>query len=182
MRRWVTTGFFILLVVGLVLLGPAFVVAADVAIRPLNIIVHARPYVYLEIGTGGAIVDRISFRAAALPRSGPVRGESTGMYPVPVRGDGLLAAPGTATLSVNSVTPLQDGLGNRIPFSEIFWTGSGDIPSGKFANSAHQIIFQQAAHRGRLKINGTMAFFYSNQRYYPAGTYTGRVIYTLTAP
>jgi hypothetical protein len=156
--------------------------AADVAIRQLNITVHAHPYVYLEIGTVGAIVDQISFRVATLPGAGPVRGESTGLYPVPVIGDGLLTAPGTATLTVNSANPLEDGRGNRIPFSEVYWTGAGDIPGGQFAGSAQQIIFQQAAHRGRLKINGAMSFFYRNQNYYPAGTYTGRVIYTLTAP
>lgn len=182
MRRRVATVSRILPWLGLFLLGPSFVMAADVAIRQLNITVKSHPYVYLEIGTAGAIVDQISFRVAALPGTGPVRGESTGKYPVPLIGDGLLTAPGTATITINAAIPLQDGRGNQIPFSEVYWTGGGDIPSGQFAGSAQQIIFQQSAHRGRLKINGAMAFFYRNQNYFPAGTYTGRVIYTLTAP
>jgi hypothetical protein len=166
----------------ILLLSPAVAPARDVAIRAFNVVVKANAYLYLQIGTEGAIIDQISFRVAALPGAGPVRGESTGIYPVPVVGDGLLSAAGTVTLIADASQPMTNGLGNQIPYSQISWQGSGDVPSGQFAGSATQIIMQQSAHKGRLKLNGAMAFFYGNTQFFPAGIYSGRVTYTLSAP
>jgi len=169
-------------IIGMLIAWPALVPAQDVAIRAFNVVVKVHPYLYLEIGTAGAIVDQISFRVAGLPGTGPVRGESTGKYPVPVVGDGMLAAAGTVNLIADANQPLMDGMGHQIPFSQISWQGSGDVPSGQYSGSPQQIILQQSAHKGRLKLSGAMAFFYKNTQFFPAGIYSGRVIYTLSAP
>lgn len=169
-------------IIGLLIAWPAVAPAQDVAIRPFNVVVKVHPYLYLEIGTAGAIVDQISFRVAGLPGTGPVRGESTGKYPVPVVGDGMLASAGTVNLIADASQPLTDGMGNQIPFSQISWQGSGDVPSGQYSGSHQQIILRQSAHKGRMKLSGAMAFFYNNTQFFPAGIYSGRVVYTLSAP
>lgn len=92
---------------------------------------------------------------------------------------------GTAVLAADSSTPLSDGTGNTIPFPQISWTsyGNGDggaqpIPAGTFNGSTQTLAnfpvntWQESCH----------SFSYANALVPAAGTYAGRVTYTLTAP
>lgn len=125
----------------------------------------------------------------------------------PVRPDSLLdTTPRPVKLTVNSSTQLacQSGSGcgtATIPFSKISWTASansaaasGDIQSGQFSGSTAQQISAFNANAGTAllciriipvlcPITNTMSatrmtFSYANDTIYPAGIYTGRVIFT----
>jgi hypothetical protein len=89
----------------------------------------------------------------------------------------------TATLSVSSATPLNDGSGNTIPFTQIAWTSSGfaptTIPSGTFSGGAGQVLATWFASQRNQQC---LQFQYLNTQSFSAGTYNGRVTYTLTMP
>jgi hypothetical protein len=95
---------------------------------------------------------------------------------------------GTGTANVTATVPvsLTDGAGDTIPFSQISWTSSGNadgtnpqpFPAGSFAGTTVTV--------GSIAQNqwaeSCWTFSYKNTVLPPAGTYTGRVIYTLTVP
>jgi hypothetical protein len=134
---------------------------------------------YLQVGTVGATVDVVSFAPSGLPDSVPVAGTSSGANPVPVRVAALVTAGQTVTLDANSLTSLSDGSGNNIPFNQISWTGGGSFASGTFNGTNNQQLDQFTGSGNRT---GTYSFSYANANYYPAGTYSGQVTYTLSSP
>jgi hypothetical protein len=94
---------------------------------------------------------------------------------------------GTSTANVTATVPvsLSDGAGDTIPFSQISWTsaGNGDtgaqpFPAGSFTGTTVTV--------GSIAQNqwaeSCWTFSYKNTVLPPAGTYTGRVLYTLTVP
>ncbi len=94
---------------------------------------------------------------------------------------------GNGTISVIATVPasLTDGAGDTIPFSQISWTSSGiqdtgaePFPAGSFSGPSVNV--------GSIGQNqwaeSCWTFSYSNSAVHPAGTYTGTVLYTLTAP
>lgn len=95
-------------------------------------------------------------------------------------------AAGNATLSVATpVGGLVNAGGNTIPFSQIRWVSSGIgdtgaevIPSGTFTGGTQTLA--------SLPVNtwneSCHTFSYLNATVVAAGTYTGRAIYTLSAP
>lgn len=172
--------FFSLGILVLVRPSPGF--ARDVASRTITITVSAPVFLVLTVGSPGAIVDLVTFRVSGIPGSGPVRGESTGAYPVPIQARGLLTSAGTATLTADSSQPLKDGFGHTIPFNQISWQGGGAMPSGRFSGASKQIVWQQSTSTGKFSVQGSMAFFYDHALYVAAGTYQGRVTYTLSVP
>lgn len=93
--------------------------------------------------------------------------------------------PASATLRVTSPANLVNATGDTIPFSQIGWTVSaagssvpGVIPAGSF-NGATQTLTTIPAN---TYIENCHAFSYANSAVRAAGTYTGQVTYTLTAP
>ena len=108
----------------------------------------------------------------------------TGTPVIPIALLGLSAGNQTNfRVTVNSSAPLINGVGDSLPFSEIAWvTRDGDIPAGQFDESANQFLMNYTfapTNRGRGVID-YLTFSYTNTRIYPAGTYTGRVTYTVT--
>lgn len=92
---------------------------------------------------------------------------------------------GTATLGASSSTPLSNGAGGTIPFTQISWTSSGNgdtgaesIPGGTFTGGTQTL----ATFRGNTWNESCHTFSYGNSMVPPAGTFTGRVTYTLSAP
>jgi len=90
-----------------------------------------------------------------------------------------------ATLTVQSPANLINGTGDTIPFTEISWTvsapGSGVpnvIPAGAF-NGGTQTL---ATIPGNTYIENCHTFSYANSAVRAAGTYNGRVTYTLASP
>ena len=98
---------------------------------------------------------------------------------------------GTGTVSVTATVPasLVDGAGDTLPFSQISWTTDGNGPLG---DSTGQPFTAGTFTGGAVQTVGTIAqnhwaescwtFSFRNNTFPAAGTYTGRVLYTLTAP
>lgn len=93
----------------------------------------------------------------------------------------------SATLSVQVPAALTSAASDSISFAQIRWTSSGNgdgsaaqpIPAGTFVAGSTQFLanFQRNTWR-----ESCLTFFYLNDQIVPAGSYTGRVVYTLAAP
>ena len=95
------------------------------------------------------------------------------------------ANTGAATLRATSPANLVNAGGNTIPFAQISWTSSGNgdtgaqpCPAGTFVGGTQTI--------GTIARNqwaeSCLTFSYANSNAVAAGTYTGRVTYTLSTP
>lgn len=108
--------------------------------------------------------------------------------PAQVYVGGFFRTPGasaSATLSTNAPSTLINGAGDTIPFNTISWISSGNgdstttIPSGTFVGGAAQTLLS-VGHNTWFE--SCLQFNYANNQIVPAGTFSGRVSYTLTAP
>lgn len=94
--------------------------------------------------------------------------------------------PATASLTVTSPVNLTSAAGDLIPFTQISWTTSalgGDttpnvIPAGTFSGGT-QALTGIAAN---TYVENCHTFRYANTAPRAAGTYNGRVTYTLSTP
>ena len=95
------------------------------------------------------------------------------------------AGTNTATVTATLPASLSNASGNTIPFSQISWTSSGNadagaepFPAGSFSSTSLTV--------GTIAQNNwaesCWTFSYKNSVIPAAGTYTGRVTYTLSAP
>lgn len=91
----------------------------------------------------------------------------------------------SASLSVSAPSALTNAAGDTISFGTISWTvsGNGDtvnaFPDGSFTPGGTVFLYTMPANQWA---EGCMAFSYSNASVVGAGTYIGRVTYTLTVP
>jgi hypothetical protein len=99
----------------------------------------------------------------------------------------------TAAAQVTATVPaaLTDTTGDSIPFSQISWAsgGNGDtaangflpevFPAGKFVSGGVQTVGSMASNTWN---ESCWTFSYANTVVAAAGTYTGAVLYTMTAP
>lgn len=173
---------------GPVLLGLLMVTLAEAA---TIVVGNAPTRVRLRVGAAGGTIDVVSF---SLPASGV--GSGTPVAGV-VTASGVCAANNvlidaearatpansrTATLSVDSSIALSSGA-DVIPFTEIEWTASGyapiTIPSGAFNGASGQVL---ASFQNSRRARQCHAFSFRNSQIFGAGTYVGRVTYTLTMP
>ncbi|HVN46731.1 MAG TPA: hypothetical protein VMT66_15990 [Steroidobacteraceae bacterium] len=91
----------------------------------------------------------------------------------------------TATVTATVPAALTDGAGDTLPFSQISWTSGGNGDAGAEP-------FPAGSFNGTSLTVGTIAqnqwaescwtFSYKNTVVPAAGTYTGRVLYTISAP
>ena len=92
---------------------------------------------------------------------------------------------GAATVTATSPANLVSAAGDTIPFTQVRWTSSGNgdsgaqpFPAGTFTGGTQTV--------GSISRNqwaeSCHTFSYANSNFVAAGTYTGRVTYTLTAP
>jgi hypothetical protein len=91
----------------------------------------------------------------------------------------------SATLTVSSPANLTNAGGDTIPFSQISWTvsapGSG-APNVISAGTFNGGTITLATVPGNTYYENCHTFSFANSAVRAAGTYTGRVTYTLTAP
>lgn len=94
-------------------------------------------------------------------------------------------AGGAASLTATVPAGLVNAQGETIAFSQISWTSSGNgdtgaqpIPAGTF-QSGNQLLASFPINTWRESCH---TFRYANDAVVGAGTYTGRVTYTLSAP
>jgi hypothetical protein len=94
----------------------------------------------------------------------------------------------TSAASVTATVPaaLTNTTGSTIPFSKIAWTSSGNgdtgaepFPAGTFVNGAVQNVGSMSSNTWN---ESCLTFSYSNDTVPAAGTFTGVVRYTLSAP
>jgi len=92
----------------------------------------------------------------------------------------------TATVTATVPASLVNASGDQIAFSRISWTtgGNGDsggepFPAGSFVNGGVQTVGSIAQNQWA---ESCWTFRYSNITVPPQGTYSGRVLYTVTAP
>ena len=94
----------------------------------------------------------------------------------------------TAAAQVTATVPagLTDAGGDSLPFSKIQWTSSGNgdngaepFPAGTFVNGGVQTVGSMASNTWN---ESCWTFTYLNNSVPPAGTFTGVVLYTLSAP
>jgi hypothetical protein len=94
----------------------------------------------------------------------------------------------TAAAKVTATVPaaLTDAAGDTIPFSKIAWTSSGNADSGAEPFPAGTFVSGGAQSVGSMSSNtwneSCWTFSYLNNTVPPAGTFTGVVRYTLSAP
>ena len=100
------------------------------------------------------------------------------------RRPGQGAGGNEAILSVSTPAALINGNGDTIPFSRIAWTSSGigdataTIPPGTFVGGSQDLLTVSR----NTWFESCLAFRYLNSEVVPAGTFTGRATFTLTAP
>ena len=95
------------------------------------------------------------------------------------------ASSGNGLLTATVTQPLANASGDTIPFSQISWTSSGNgdtvaqpFPAGTFTGGTQTLAsfpvntWRESCHR----------FSYANSSVVAAGTYNGRVTYTLSMP
>ena len=90
---------------------------------------------------------------------------------------------GSATLQVATPANLTSGA-NSIPFSQISWTSTAngnaaaDIPAGTF-NGGTLLLANFARN---TFVENCFTYAYANAAFVPAGTFTGRAVFTLSVP
>ncbi len=178
------TRAFLIILVG-VFAGSAHAIQVQVGITS--------PFVVIQIGHGqfgvlgllGPPVNQIDVVSFAFP-AGVRPGDGTPIVGTPVMPFAVLGYSGGGQanfrVTIDSSTPLINGNGDTLPFSEFSWVAQdGDINNGQFNGAANQLL-QQYSYiwpRGRGVID-YLTFTYDNDQIFSSGTYTGRVIYTIT--
>jgi hypothetical protein len=96
------------------------------------------------------------------------------------------AGANTATVTATVPASLVNASGDQIAFSRVSWTtrGNGDLGgqpfgAGTFVNGGVQTVGSIAENQWA---ESCWTFRYGNTTVPPQGTYTGRVLYTMTAP
>ena len=161
-------------------------------------VANAPTQVRLRIGSAGGTVNLVTFTVPAANVgdgtvvTGTVSAGSTGGTCAAnhvffdAEGRSNPANARTITLSADSsLFPLSNGA-NTIPWSDISWVTSAatlppvTIPSGAFAGGAGQVLLATWLNSRRNR--GCLQFRYANSSVYQAGTYNGRVRYTVAMP
>ncbi len=172
-----------------------FLVPASALIVNINGLSQA--FVYIQIGHGlvnthgmfgapASMIDEVSFDFPAGTRPG----DGVAISGSPVMPFLLIGSRpfwswwnSRFRLTVNSSAPLTNAGGSSIPFSEFSWTTQdGDIPNGRFNDTAAQNLhtFNLGYNSSPRGVIDYLTFTYDNDQIYPPGSYTGRLIYTVT--
>jgi hypothetical protein len=146
----------------------------------LDFQIYIDPVLTLQVGTDSPTIDRVSCTLSNIPGTGAVAMTSSGPNPVPVEAKAQGVGPhAPVRLLADSAMPMSNGAGGTIPLNQISWAATGNFSSGTFNNSAAQLLDTFSGSGNR---KGTYSFSYANVNYYAAGTYNGRVTYTLSSP
>jgi len=159
-------------------------------------------FIQLQVGATGGTINNVTFNvtgANTSPSPLPVQGvpdagtpatTPTGGVRVRMRGH-WASGNQILTLSVNSAAGLAcvgaTGCGSTvIPFNTVSWVAhekstftTFDIQNGSFNGSATQTLSNfSCCSGGTVEMANTLVFTYNNATLYPAGQYTGRVVFT----
>ncbi len=156
----------------------------------------------LQIGNTGGTINLVNFSVPGTSVGNGVAVTSSSVSPaspscpgntvlIDAQARSQNRSPRTATLSADSSAPLTSGA-STIPFSQVGWTSSTPgggpsgclnapttIPSGTFSGAPGQPLVSFGTSRRACVC---AQFRYLNQSVVSAGTYSGRVTYTLAMP
>lgn len=142
--------------------------------------------VVFDVGAAGTGNNQ-TYSGAPVPGSGtPIAATSNGSLYVQI-----MANVGSLTLNYDLSDPLglSDGGGTYIPFDEISVVSAdpGGLPAPALSNAGAgggiSVPISGNSHGGRVvRRDTTWTYTYLNQQSPAAGTYDGRVTYTLSAP
>ncbi len=182
--------------------GAAWLACACLPAQALTFVIpNGTAQIYLRIGQTGGTTNTVAFAVTGanagtgtpiagtvVAAAGAFSAAQTPNFPacaannvrIVARARSTLAAPRTATLSVNSTGGLVSGA-NTIPFTQFDWTSDDatSLPAGAFAGVAAQPLVSFVTSR---EVGACHQFRYLNTQVYPAGTYTGTLVYTLNMP
>lgn len=166
---------FILVATGVLSSYGSRVMAAVVTLKD-----KAKPKITIQVGHAGNKVDTVTFTVPGTRTGNDTQVTGSDVITISLSIQATASNPLTAFLTVNSVTPLNNGRGSSIPASKISWTSSdGEIPSGTFAGTSNQLL---ASYASSVSVSDQLTFYYANDTVYDAGTYTGTVTYTWFVP
>jgi len=158
--------------------------------------------IILQVGSGAATINQVNISVPGANVGNGTAVVSTSVTPadptcpansvlIDAQARSQNNQPRTATLTADSSTPLTTGSAT-IPFTQISWTSSTPgggpngclaapvtIPSGTFSGGAGQALVSIGTSQRACVC---AQFSYSNSNVVSAGTYTGRVTYTLAMP
>jgi len=180
-----------------------FLALAVIAARAATVSIANGPgRLILQIGSGAATINQVNISVPGASVGNGIAVASSSVTPadptcpansvlIDAQARSQNNQPRTATLTADSSAPLTSG-GFTIPFSQVAWTsttpGGGPngclnspvtIPSGVFTGAAGQsLVSFGTAQRACV----CAQFSYLNQNIVSAGTYAGRVTYTLAMP
>lgn len=164
---------------------------------------YANPrFIQLQVGAAGATINNVTFDvtgANTSPSPTPVQGVPDAGTPVTAPAGGVRVrmrgqwrrGNEILRLTVNSAAGLAcvgaTGCGSTvIPFNTISWVAhekvnfaTFDIQDGSFNGSTTQTLANfSCCGFGSVEMANTLVFTYNNATLYPAGRYTGRVVFT----
>jgi len=178
-------------------LGFDLLVLAALVLVPLpltagvKIIAKGVSQLYAGAGYSTNTIDTVVFRVPAVNVGDgtPIAGRENGTMPdtlidafarAPARGDPTVFWTVDSSQPLVCSTPATCG-GTTIPMTRFRWTASGadGVPSAAFDGSSNQLLstFRDSSYHAVYK-----TFYYANDEIYPAGQYTGRVVYTVSMP
>jgi hypothetical protein len=145
-------------------------------------VANGPPRIILRVGGAGGGINLVTFTltAANVGNGTPVNAAPAILVRATARELAATAGTRIATLTADSSTALSNGA-DTIPFTTISWTAAGDldIPAGTFTGAAGQVLTSFVTSN---QVSANHTFSYDNAQVFPAGTYNGRVIYTLSMP
>lgn len=173
--------------------------AAPASAAPVIIIPPGERGIGIAVGSAGGTIDLVSFSVptAQIGNGVPITGDKTIYLEVGT----ALPNNTPVLLTADTVLPLADGIDN-IPFSQITLLGSfgtatvggsctssqpglGNFGPITLGGGAGQIIYSfpvNAFNGQRDSACSVLSFTYANTQNVAAGTYSGRVRFTVTAP
>ena len=149
--------------------------APGATISTVNFVVAAA-----TAGTGAPVLGTTN--AAAGSAQAPNFGAACGANNVRVwaRARSTVGNARTATLTVNGSASLVSGA-NTIPITDFDWITSGgaEIASGAFSGAATQNLL---SFQNSREVSVCLQYRFLNTTVYPAGTYTGQIIFNFQMP
>ncbi len=157
-----------------------------------NLILEGAPYIFAGAGFSNPSVDTVNFQVngADVGSGNQTQGGENGLAGQFSLIDALGRAPGGASRTVFWVvdssqplacaTPITCG-STTIPMTKFRWTtpAGSEIGSNTFSGAPNQPLhsFQTSRY-----VYTYQTFYFVNDAVYPAGRYTGRVVYTVSMP
>jgi hypothetical protein len=148
--------------------------------------------IYAGAGNSNPTIDTVSFTVpgANVGDGTPIAGAENGVANqtslIDARARSPGATPKTVFWVVDSSQPLVCNTpatcgSTTIPLSKIRWTtpAGSEIPSGQFTGAANQSLYSFQTSR---YVYTYQTFYFANDEIYPAGNYTGKVVYTVSMP